>query len=229
MSTDLESPNDTIVRLVDKGLEPGFATALAHGADACAQSLRSWENELIEEDWRELVYAFYRAESLARAALVTAIEQVHESHRSGLQEQLEDESRHVDVFAGWIGDAPELGYPKPKTREDGVWFAVLLINVITGYCQFRMLSALLSSPEQRAEIEQVIGDEENHIVRLVRWLEPIWPTPNGHIPRQMITAFVRGLNGRMCQFFPRNDLDGLRQEIGGHIGTTLRALPTEQG
>lgn len=212
-------------RLVALGVEEGWAEALVGGADAAHVALGGWRDVLTPEDTRELVASYHRAETLARYALEAALDQAPERYRAELREQIADEDRHIDLFAAWLGDVDPVPRPKIKTREPFVWFALLLVNEIAGYCQFRMLQAVAPDEHAEAEVSAVMIDEEVHIARLLRWLAPVWGAPRGRIARGLVGRFRRDLEGRMCQFFPRNDLNALRVEVARAIDRPLAALP----
>ena len=164
-----------------------------------------------DADHRALAEAFYRAESLAHTALNRALEQVAQDYHRELREQIADEERHVAVFARWLGpDREAVVPPRPKTRPDFAWFTTLLLNECAGFCQFHMLAGLVGDAVREAEVLEVARDETVHIRRLVRWLEPAAATRAVAIMESMTRRFSNRLEGRMCQFLPRDELDGLR-------------------
>ena len=180
-----------------------------------------------EEDFQQLVHAFYLAESLARYALYEAVEQVEPQYREELLEQIDDENRHVDLFDRWGEGFEAPPAPRPRERDGFVWFVILLLNELAGYCQFSMLYALLGTPEQKHDIEVTVLDEQRHIERLLRWMVDVWPSRRGILARRIVEAFRNKLPGRMGQFFPRAELGGLREEMAEHIAWLLEALLEE--
>lgn len=218
-------PDPAIARLLDAGAGEALARAVVDAASQCSRALAAHRDVLRDDDFRELVTAYYRAESLASFALEDAIEQSSGTHRTELIEQLEDEKRHIDVFAGWLTDDPPLQRPGRKERQPEVWYALLLVNEVTGYCQFRMLTAL-TTPEQTEQVEEVLLDEERHIGRLARWLAPVWGGRLGVIPERIVERFVRDLRGRMHQFFPREELAPVREAVADAISAAVEAVKT---
>ena len=202
----------------------GFQARLEEASQRCRQTARDWADRMSEQDLRDLVFAFYQAESLARYALLETLEQVGPNYRDELMEQIADEDRHVDLFHRWGGGFEVPPRPRPKEREDFVWFVILLLNELAGYCQFSMLYALLGTPEQRREIEEIAADEQRHIDRLLGWTEDVWESRRGNVARKIVEGFQNKLAGRMGQFFPRADLDGLRGEMAEHIQWLLMGL-----
>jgi hypothetical protein len=215
-------------RLVAHGARPEAARAIASAAEGCARVLRAREHLLTETDRAELILAYYRAESLAHHALCDVVAQVPARFRPDLERQLTEEASHIEIFGAWGGERPEV--PRPKTRERPwhVWFKLLLDNEVTGYCQFRMLAEVAPTAARRAQVLAVMSDEEEHIGRLCRWLEPVWPTPEGDRLAAIGARFVRELPGRMHQFFPRRDLDGVREPIAGLIADAVTATQPRQ-
>lgn len=189
--------------------------ALSRAAADAARVAEQWAGALTAEDRRALVGAFHRAESLAEVALEQAAAQVPRRYRAELAEQLADERRHVALFAGWLGEAPEVLPPAEKERPWQHWFASLLINELTGFCQFHLLAALVA-PDDRARVLAVIADEERHVERLVGWLDGARADLHRSVHR-----FCRGLDGRMRQFFPREELGELRGALGGVVQRLL--------
>jgi len=183
---------------------------------------------MTEEDFQQLVHAFYLAESLARYALYEAVEQVDERYRDELLEQIDDENRHVDLFDRWGKGFEVPPAPRHRERDDFVWFVILLLNELAGYCQFSMLYALLATPEQKHDIEVTVLDEQRHIERLLRWTTDVWPSRRGILARNIVQAFQNKLPGRMGQFFPREELGGLREEMAEHISWLLDDLLGEE-
>ncbi|MFT5430503.1 MAG: hypothetical protein ACI9OJ_001178 [Myxococcota bacterium] len=181
--------------------------------------------ELTDEDNEWLVTAFYRAEALAHAALVDAISQLNEPYLTPLTEQLEDEARHVDVFARWHTIPPEpVRPPASKQRNEPIWFTLLLINEVAGFCQFELLAGLVSDEVKHAEVAAVAADEVLHIIRLLDWLEHWRNQGSWMIVERMVNSFISKLEGRMTQFFPRDELGELRSALAGLVGKTLRRL-----
>ncbi len=194
-------------------------------ATECRQIAAQWIDELTPEDQRYMVQAFHRAESLAHHALSDAIEQLPQNFQSELLEQLADETRHVDVFANWHNDEPQvIRIPKTKKRGAHVWFALLLINEITGFCQFQMLYGLQKNPQKAEEVAEIIADEIRHIQRLVRWLKAFEETPSKTEIQRIIAAFRSKLVQRMTQFLPRKELSGLRTQMSAAIDALLSQL-----
>jgi hypothetical protein len=203
---------------------PGFLGRLEEASLRCRQTAKSWAEKMSEDDFQQLVHAFYLAESLARYALYEAVEQVEPGYREELMEQIEDENRHVDLFDRWGKGFEAPPAPRPRERDGFVWFVILLLNELAGYCQFSMLYALLGTSEQKHDIEVTILDEQRHIERLLRWTEEVWPSRRGILARRIVEAFQNKLPGRMCQFFPRTELEGLRGEMAEHISWLLEDL-----
>ncbi len=201
-----------------------FHTDLERVAEACRATGRTWSKDLDHEARRILVTAFYRAESLAGYALEDAIVQVPEPFVEDLIRQRREEQEHVDVFAGLLVEPPEVARPQTRTRPKTVWFTLLLLNEITGYCQFSLLTQLLETDGQRDQLAQVIREEEEHIARLLRWMQPEWSGRGGPQSRVMVQRFMDGLPGRMEQFFEGEGLAGLRDEVRGHVQSLLEVL-----
>jgi len=202
----------------------GFQEDLSQAAMACFRTAEAWKEQLSEGDSASLIRAFHRAEALAEYALVEAIKQVPEEHSKDLARQRVEEERHVDVFAGFLGGAVEIPpRPKSKVRPSSVWYGLLLLNELTGYCQFSMLAALLA-PGERAVLETVMDDEEEHVERLLRWMEPVWGGRERTQAIRMVERFRADLPGRMEQFFEGPHLEGLRQEMGSHVRGLLDDL-----
>lgn len=201
-----------------------FQEDLAKAAMDCFRTAEAWKEQLSEGDKGSLIRAFHRAESLAEYALVEAIKQVPEDHGKDLARQRVEEERHVDVFAGFLGGEVEIPLrPKSKVRPPSVWYGLLLLNELTGYCQFSMLAALLD-PGEREVLETVMEDEEEHVERLLRWMEPVWGSRESEQATKMVQRFRADLPGRMEQFFEGPHLEGLRQEMGSHVRGLLDAL-----
>ena len=199
-------------------------------ADEATALAEKWRDRLTDDDTLALAKAFHRAESLAHAALEDAIEQVSESYRTELEEQLEDESRHVSVFARWLGpDVDDFRVPRSRQRTEPVWFAMLLVNEVAGFCQFHMLEGLVDDPSRAAEVAAVANDEVGHITRLVKWLLPHYGTKSQAQIDHLTGAFRNRLEGRMHQFLPREQLAELRREMAAIINRLLvDLLPAEQ-
>ena len=164
-----------------------------------------------KEDRRRLITAFHKAESLAEFALEDAIEQVRETYREDLVRQRAEEEKHVRVFASYLGETNEVPRPKGRKRPESVWFTLLLLNELTGYCQFAFLFPLLRNEEQEL-LAEVMGEEEEHVERLLRWMEPVWGERGGPQSVKMVERFREDLPGRMEQFFEGEELDSLRKE-----------------
>ena len=183
-----------------------------------------WQGQLNDQDQRFLVGAFHRAESLARHALCHALEQVSERYRPQLLRQLQDEDRHVDVFANWHEEpADAIPVPKEKQRTEPVWFALLLVNEVAGFCQFHMLSGLLGEGSKAEAVAAVALDETEHILRLSRWLAPYRDERAFADVERIVTRFRRDLDGRMKQFLPRDELSTFRGELSATINELLYA------
>jgi hypothetical protein len=196
-------------------------------ARQCRQIARQWAARLCEDDQLTMVRAFHRAETLAHHALSNAIEQLPHEYRDELLEQLDDETRHVNVFANWQDEEPlPIRAPKNKSRAQHVWFTLLLINEITGFCQFHMLYGLVGDPVKAAAVAGIAADETRHIQRLLRWLGPFANTPSKSEVFRIVAAFRAKLTGRMSQFLPREELAGLRTEMALSIDELLGQLTT---
>ncbi len=200
-------------------------TALTAAASAATATATRWAGALTDEDHATLATAFYRAESLAHAALEQALAQVSEPYRAELREQIADEARHVAVFAGWHAEAPEpVPAPKPRPRGEPIWFTTLLLNEIAGFCQFHMLAGLVGDAVKEADVRVVAGEEIAHIERLTRWLEPTRKTKEWATVRAMADRFVARLESRMMQFLPSSQLAELRTEMGRITETLIEEL-----
>ena len=183
-----------------------------------------WRGQLDKQDQRFLVGAFHRAESLARHALCHALEQVSERYRPQLLTQLQDEDRHVDVFAHWDEQpAAAIPIPKKKQRTEPVWFALLLVNEVAGFCQFHMLNGLLGEGNKAEAVAEVAHDEIEHILRLSRWLAPFRDSRAFADIERIVTRFRRDLDGRMKQFLPRDEFSSFRDELSATINELLDA------
>lgn len=194
-------------------------------AAECRQIAAQWVGELTSEDQRYMVRAFHRAESLAHHALSDAIEQLPQNFQIELLEQLADETHLINIFANWHNNEPNvIRIPKNKQRGAHMWFALLLINEITGFCQFQMLYGLQKNPQKAEDVADIIADEIRHIQRLVRWLEPFEETPSKTEIQRIIAAFRSKLVQRMTQFLPREELSGLRTQMAAAIDTLLGQL-----
>ena len=189
--------------------------ALARAAEQAALTAARWAPALTASDRRSLIRGFHRAEALAEVALRQAAAQVPRRYRDELAEQLEDERRHVALFSGWLGEEDAVLAPAMKRRPWQHWFASLLLNELTGFCQFHLLAALLE-PQERAQVLDVIADERHHVERLVRWLDGSRTDLDRSVHR-----FLRALDGRMRQFFPREDLSELRASLGTVVARLL--------
>ena len=188
--------------------------------EACAIAQR-YRAELRDEDHHMLVLAFYRAETLAEYALLEAHAQVPTAYQEELAEQIEDERRHVAVFADWMQEPPEIPVPKSKRRPNDVWYSVLLANEIAGYCQFHMLAGLLADPARREAVESIARDERRHIARLTRWIRQYAGQPTWGSITQVTSAFRRRLDTRMEQFLPRSELSDVRKDMAQLIDSCL--------
>lgn len=181
-----------------------------------------WSPHLNFQDKITLYEAFEMAETFALFALECAVEQVADRYRNELQEQIEDERRHIMVFSEWRGlELREINRIR-RTREDYVWFTLLLVNELTGYCQFQMLSSLVETEAQRDEVDRICKDEEKHIDRLIRWLFPVKGSSRAVVPREIVLRFERELPQRMQQFMPREELAPLRGAIAAQVSILLR-------
>ena len=182
--------------------------------DSAAAQVRAavgpFAGQLTPADHRRMAVAFHRAESLALNALRQALGQVGGAYRSELEEQIADEARHVDVFA--LGDAtPEVAAPAGKRRDEPVWFALLLVNEIAGFCQFHLLAALDEAAAGAALA--IAEDERRHIERLARWLTRWRRAPVRETIERIGRTFVKNLPGRMTQFVVNPDLDALNHAM----------------
>jgi len=184
-----------------------------------------WRKRLTDADRAFLIDAFHRTEFLAQCALEHAIEQVSEQYREELKEQLADEERHVNVFARWRPETAEpVTPPRRRERDEAIWFALLLINEATGYCQFQMLVALLGDPERQAEVRAILVDERIHIARLQRWLGAYVNRPVFSQIETITQSFQRNLPGRMKQFLPRDELAPLRADMATLVSGLIDQL-----
>ncbi len=184
-------------------------------------------------DLGPLAAAFHRAESLAEAAIRAAMAEAPEGHRAELAQQLEDEQRHVAVFADWGAAArADYGPPPQVRRPPGVWYTLLLVNELAGFCQFEMLAGLLEhngSPEgaaRAAAVRRIADDERLHVARLHGWLQPLF-REHADFQREvqrLAGRFVRGLDARMTQFLPRPELAPLRAGVADAIATLVNTL-----
>ncbi|MBT9559601.1 MAG: hypothetical protein IV100_26460 [Myxococcales bacterium] len=186
---------------------------------------RRWAAALTPADLAHLSVAFHRAESLAEAALVAAIGQLGAGRRAELLEQLEDERRHVAVFASWFLDgAPPVSLPDEKQRPEAVWFAMLACNELAGFCQFEMLAAILHDPTKVEAVRAVAADERRHIARLVRWLAPERQRPAQREVDRFASRFAAHIDARMQQFLPRDELGPLRSTVGSAVADLITEL-----
>lgn len=200
-------------------------TLLDAQAEKVNDAGRRWASALTDEDVATLRTAFHRAESLAEAALVAAIDQVGPDRRVELEEQLDDERRHVAVFASWFPDgAPVHGMPALKRRPEAVWFAMLACNELAGFCQFEMLAAVLNDAARVEAVRAVAADERRHIARLVRWLAPERRRPMQREVDRFAGRFAAQVDIRMQQFLPREELEPLRSAVGGAVADLIAAL-----
>ena len=209
---------------IDRPMPCGFEEALANASKACHGSAVRWRSDLSEKDFKGLVRAFHRAESLAEFALMDAIEQVRPEHVVDLQRQRQDEEKHVHVFAHFLdGEVESPHRPKSRVRPEAVWYTLLLLNELTGFCQFSFLHALLPVDKQEI-LEDVMVDEEEHVERLLRWMLPVWEGRGREQAIRMLDRFADDLPGRMDQFFEGEQLADLRGEMGSHVGVLLAEL-----
>lgn len=221
-SMESKHPKESI-----RKMPANFDVCVARAAGLCEETARRWADRLSSAERDVLVLAFYRAESLAEYALEDAVEQLDECYRKDLIRQGVEEEKHVAVFAGFLsGNPPPVLRPKSKVRPRSVWFALLLLNELTGYCQFSMLKPLLETPEARMLLEEVMKEEEEHIERLLRWMEPEWTGRGKHQVEKMVSRFQQALMGRMEQFFEGAELADLRREMGSHVSGLLDDLNT---
>ncbi len=195
-------------------------TSAGEQAMALAKSLT-----LDADDWHHLARAFHRAEALAEQALVVAIAQVRPELRPALVSQLDDERRHVGVFAEWVDGAPlPPVQASDKQRPEVVWLTLLLANEVAGYCQFRLLEGVCGASERGRAVAAVASDEVAHVARLVTWLqEPRYARARAQLVRVM-DSFIAGLEARMSQFLPREAHLLVRGGMADLIGQTLGAL-----
>jgi len=183
-----------------------------------------WRPLLTAADRVPLVAGFYLAETLAGYAISHARQQVPAEYHAGLDVQAADEARHIEVFASWMPFGIAVPEPRVRQRQTIQWLVLLLVNELTGFCQFRMLARLMESDDARHAV-----DERVHVARLMGWLEPLRSDRSARPVVQFIERFRRDLPGRMCQFFPRVDLHPLRDEMAGVIDDLLGALPFVRG
>lgn len=181
-----------------------------------------WAPLLTSEDRVALLEAFEIAETFALFALECAMEQVGERYRHELLEQIADERRHISTFSKWRGLPLREMNRVRRTRDDYVWFTLLLINELTGYCQFQMLSILVETESQRYDVQRICEDEEKHIARLVHWLAPAANSTRSVVPKEMVRRFERELPLRMLQFMPRAELAPLRDAMVTQVGLLMR-------
>jgi hypothetical protein len=180
---------------------------------------------LTQADFYVLHAAFHRAESLAEMALRTARAQLSPAFHAELDEQIADELRHVDTFDRWLPPGAREPIPRvAKQRPEAIWFAVLLINEIAGFCQFEMLAALDPDDDRKAKVRAISADERRHIARLVRWLAPVRGRPMAGEIQKIARTFQRQIDVRMRQFLPREALSDLRDVVGGAIVDVIDAL-----
>jgi len=221
---DAEDGIPAMVDFEHPGISARSARSLDAAAMACAETAGDWVDAMTAEDRQGMVVAFYEAESLAAMALDQAITQVGPDFRDALVVQRTDESRHVDVFSRWGGAVRPLSAPRIRKRDDHVWFTLLLVNELTGYCQFMMLHALLESPGERQAVREICADEQEHIARLMGWMDPVMKSRRARACEAIVLRFRRGLEGRMHQFFPREELRPLRDAMSGHVDGLLETL-----
>ena len=199
-------------------------TTLQTAEERARSAGERWRGRLDDQDQRFLINAFHRAESLARHALCQAIEQVTERYRSQLRAQLQDEDRHVAVFAHWHEKREaSTPIPKCKQRSEPVWFALLLVNEVAGFCQFHMLHGLLGEGSRADAVAEIARDETEHIVRLARWITPFRDARAFADIERIVIRFRHDLDGRMKQFLPREEFSALREELSDTIQGLLLA------
>ena len=209
---------------IERTMAGDFQIPLAQASLSCHNSATKWRERLVDADFRGLVRAFHRAESLAEFALLDAIEQVRPEHMSDLERQREEEEKHVNVFASFLeGEVETPVRPKPRVRPESVWYTLLLLNELTGFCQFSFLHALLPVSRQPI-LEDVMQDEEEHVARLLRWMEPVWAGRGRGQAVKMVDRFRQDLPGRMEQFFEGPHLSGLRAEMHEHVDGLIGEL-----
>jgi len=201
------------------------AGPLQTAARTSAEVAERWASLLTEGDRAALMAGFHLAETMAGFAVEQALEQLPEAYADGLRAQARDEARHVEIFARWLGDAPNISMPQIRQRQTFQWLVLLLVNELTGFCQFSMLARLLHTSEGRAVVEGIIEDERRHILRLLTWMEPLWGTKTAVPVFEFIRRFRKDLPGRMGQFFPRDELAPLRVELTHVVDTLLDRLP----
>lgn len=109
---------------------------LEHAARASDAVAARWAHALTLQDRQALITGFFMAESLAGIALEQARTQLPPLYHAGLEAQAADEARHIEVFARWLGSPPSLPLPKLRQRQHIQWLMVLLVNELTGFCQF---------------------------------------------------------------------------------------------
>lgn len=199
------------------------ATDVLEMAAARARTLAaSWAAALQPDDHAIMAASFYRAESLAHIALEAAREQLEDGYRAELTEQMADEERHVALFAEWLGpDRETITAPKLRQRGPAVWFGLLLVNEVCGFCQFNMLAGLLADPERRDAVDAVAADEIVHILRLLRWIAPLRGQPSYAEIQKVTGRFRRNLGHRMAQFLPSEALAPLRRDMSEIVSALL--------
>jgi len=126
------------------------------------------------------------------------------------------------VFAAWRDDKDEkVASPRLKERTEPVWFALLLVNEVAGFCQFHMLHGLLGEGPYADSVAEIAHDEIEHIERLSRWLQP-WQESRAFDDVNRIVQRFRGdLDGRMKQFLPRDDFRDFRADLSATIDSLL--------
>lgn len=201
------------------------AGPLAHAAAQADAVAARWSQSLNATDRQALILGFYMAETLAGGAIEQALSQLPSGYHPGLKSQREDEDRHIGTFATWLGAPPEVPIPRPRQRQIIQWLVMLLVNELTGFCQFHMLARMLAEPDAIEAVNAIAADERVHIRRLLEWLEPLWKTRSALPVGDFIARFRRELPGRMCQFFPREELGALRDEMVRVIDTLLGHFP----
>ncbi|MFM7200615.1 MAG: ferritin-like domain-containing protein [Myxococcota bacterium] len=195
---------------------------LDHAARASDTVAARWVHALTPADRHDLIRGFYMAETLAGMAIEQARTQLPAQYQAGLETQAADEARHIEVFTRWLGAPPALPTPKMRQRQHIQWLMVLLVNELTGFCQFHLLARLLEEPAAIQAVQEIAADERTHIKRLLDWLEPLWNTRSAQPVGEFVDRFRRDLPGRMCQFFPRAALQPLREELVNVIDALLQ-------
>ena len=222
MVRDHTMPDKTLPQL-NRSMPLGFEKHLSAAASAAAHLASTGKETFGARERRSLIAAFHKAESLAEFALEDATEQVRESYRADLVRQRHEEEKHVRVFASYLDDVEAVPRPKGRKRPEAVWFTLLLLNELTGYCQFAFLYPLLD-PSEQILLEEVMTEEEEHVERLLRWMLPVWEERGGPQAIRMVERFRDDLPGRMEQFFEGDELRALREGMEGVVSKLLNQL-----